>query len=418
MNKKIVIFGCGKLGHEAIDVLGSENIECFCDNNLALAGTEKYGKKVISFDELQERYNDAAVMICANIRFGNSYAMAEQCENHGIQDYFFYQSLREKAIFPERAELLTFVDDIVNRQAMRSEALLKRTKELQKQVDYLKRHLDISHIKPAGGSLRKWQLTLVKEAAELLGKLSELEIRPFLYGGNLLGYIRHNGFIPWDDDIDFALMRSDYEKLKAYCGLHMYTKEEFYGQGKNDKDVREELKSYYWGNGGGDEINIFFPGSDGSMITIDFFVLDYYAQHYSYEALMKLKDEVRIKLNDAIADRSKADGGLYDNEKRKQCFQEVLRENSINLAEESDHIYFGIDNMEIMHQFHRGDWIPKDVVFPLKRVLYEGEYFYVPNDAEEFLKYEYEDIWKLPDDIGVSQHTGNMGKDFSDMGNW
>lgn len=51
---------------------------------------------MISFDELKEMYDDVAVIICANIRYGNSYAIAEQCEGQGIADYFFYQSLREK----------------------------------------------------------------------------------------------------------------------------------------------------------------------------------------------------------------------------------------------------------------------------------------------------------------------------------
>ena len=41
----------------------------------------------------------------------------------------------------------------------------------------------------------------------------EHNIRYYLVGGSMLGAVRHHGFIPWDDDIDIAVPRRDYERL-------------------------------------------------------------------------------------------------------------------------------------------------------------------------------------------------------------
>lgn len=56
--------------------------------------------------------------------------------------------------------------------------------------------------------LHRTQLEIVDEFDRICRKYN---LQYFLDSGSALGAIRHQGFIPWDDDVDVAMMRDDYD---------------------------------------------------------------------------------------------------------------------------------------------------------------------------------------------------------------
>ena len=60
--------------------------------------------------------------------------------------------------------------------------------------------------------LRQLQLDMLREVDRICRKHG---IKYFLSGGSMLGAVRHGGYIPWDDDVDVAMLRPEYVKFKA-----------------------------------------------------------------------------------------------------------------------------------------------------------------------------------------------------------
>lgn len=58
--------------------------------------------------------------------------------------------------------------------------------------------------------VQKYMLNILKE---LVSIFDEHDIKYYMIGGTLLGAIRHKGYIPWDDDIDLAIPRDDYDRF-------------------------------------------------------------------------------------------------------------------------------------------------------------------------------------------------------------
>lgn len=57
-----------------------------------------------------------------------------------------------------------------------------------------------------------WNIQL-DMALHLLDVCKRHELKIWAISGTMLGAVRHHGFIPWDDDMDFVMFRDDYDKL-------------------------------------------------------------------------------------------------------------------------------------------------------------------------------------------------------------
>lgn len=65
----------------------------------------------------------------------------------------------------------------------------------------------------ASKKMNEVQIYMLDMLKQLVAIFNENNIKYYMIGGTILGAIRHKGYIPWDDDIDLAIPRDDYDRF-------------------------------------------------------------------------------------------------------------------------------------------------------------------------------------------------------------
>ena len=250
-----------------------------------------------------------------------------------------------------------------------------------------------------GSLLRRQQMRMLEILVEVDKICKKHDICYWLSSGTLIGAMRHNGFIPWDDDLDIEMMRSDYLRLMEVLPselpewLALQNDETdpnyffFYAKVRDRRSRMLEQNNYdrLWKEQG---------------IYIDIFPME---QHPIW--LHKLTEKTvghmykiwRTSTDDTKAIRQVKRIFDFNNRWLFPIFRSILPLFTF-------HSSLVTSGMGI--PFHNRRYL--DEIFPLTTHVFEGHEFPVPYHADAHLRHLYGDYMQLPDLNKIAIHVGKL----------